>query len=222
MDIQDRWEKVDQYISEKILKDPEHMDRSRQRSLEAGIPQINVSSAEGKLIHIMAGMTGAKKALEIGVLWGCGSMYIASALKEGGQLIGLERDRKNAAIALKNLQDAGLDSFVEIRIGDARDSLKKIRENGEGPFDLIFIDADKKPYAEYFSICMEISHPGTIIIVDNMVWNGKIVEKGAEDEDTNGIRSLYDHISERQDIEATVIQTVGSKGYDGFAVIRVK
>ena len=221
MKYEETWNEVEEYISRKVIREPPYMESALKRSIKSGIPQISVPVTEGKLINIMAKAVNAKKALEIGVLWGYGTMNMASAMGNDGMVIGLERVEKHAEIARQNIREAGLESRVEIRTGDAMESLISMRDSREGPFDLIFIDADKGPYADYFRICLDLSHQGTIIFVDNMVWRGRIIESDSTDEDVIGIRRLYDELEKQDGIDATVIQSVGSKGYDGFAVIRV-
>ncbi len=221
MKYEETWNKVEEYITRKVIREPPYMKSALRRSVENGLPQISVPVAEGKLINIMAKAINAKRALEIGVLWGYGTMNIASAMGNDGIVTGLERSEKHAEIARQNIREAGLESRVDIRTGDAMESLIRMRDSREGLFDMIFIDADKAPYADYFRICLDLSHRGTIIFVDNMVWNGMVIESDSDDEDVKGIRRLYDELEKHDGIDATVIQSVGSKGYDGFAVIRV-
>jgi caffeoyl-CoA O-methyltransferase len=215
------WSEVEEYINKMVVKEPEYLKLALKNSLDHGLPSINVQPPVGKLMNILIKTIAAERSLEIGVLGGYSGIWIASALPENGSLIGLEKSKEHVIVAKENIKNAGIKN-INIIEGDAKESLHKMIESNEKPFDFILIDADKKPYADYFKMVMQLSHSGSIIFIDNMVWRGEILKKGAMSEDERGIVTLYEDISHRDDIDGTVIQTVGSKDYDGFALLRVK
>jgi predicted O-methyltransferase YrrM len=215
------WTAVDQYLAEQYLQPDATLDATLAASAAAGLPAINVSPAQGKLLHLYVRMIRAKKILEIGTLAGYSAIWMARALPGDGKLITLEFDPRHAEVARQNFLTAGVADRVELRVGRAIDHLPRLHTEHAGPFDLIFIDADKPSTADYFQWALRLSHPGTIIIVDNVVRNGRIIDLSAKDESVLGIRRFNEAVRSNRQVTATAIQTVGSKGYDGFTILLV-
>jgi len=211
------WDKVDQYLADTVVRPDEALQAALEASDEAGLPAISVSPAHGKLLWILARLVDAKRILEVGTLGGYSAIWMARALPEGGKLISLEAVAKHAEVARKNLERAGLGAKVEVRVGQALAALPSL----QGPFDLAFIDADKQNNAEYFTWALKLSRPGSVIVVDNVVRDGKVIDARSRDASVQGVRRLNELIASEKRVSATAIQTVGMKGYDGFAVALV-
>ena len=218
---QEQWTAVDSYIEKLFIAPDFALEAALESSKAAGLPTINVSPAEGKLLHMLARIQGARKILELGTLGGYSTIWLARALPPEGRLISLEIDPKRAEIARANIARAELANAVEIRVGPAADSLHKLLIEGRGPFDLIFIDADKQGYAEYLQWSLKLSRPGTLIVADNVVRKGAVTDPGSADENVQGIRKFNEALTAEKRVTTTVIQTVGCKGYDGLALILV-
>jgi len=218
---QEQWTAVDSYIEKLFIAPDFALEAALESSKAAGLPTINVSPAEGKLLHVLARVQGARKILELGTLGGYSTIWLARALPPEGRLISLEIDPKRAEIARANIARAELTNTVEIRVGPAADSLQKLLSEGRGPFDLIFIDADKQGYAEYLQWSLKLSRPGTLIVADNVVRKGAVTDPGSADENVQGIRKFNEALTAEKGVTTTVIQTVGCKGYDGLALILV-
>jgi len=216
---QEQWAAVDRYLVDTLLPPDEALDAALKDSVAAGLPAINVSPTQGKLLHLLARMLQARKILEIGTLGGYSTIWLASALSSGGKLITLEYDPKHAAVAKANIARAGLSQLVDLRVGLAIETLPKLQP--EAPFDLIFIDADKQSTAEYFNWALKLARVGSVIIVDNVVRKGAVIEPNSDDSGVQGIRRFNDVIRAEKRVSATALQTVGSKGYDGFALALV-
>nr|MBA2441935.1 O-methyltransferase [Rubrobacter sp.] len=184
----------------------------------AGLPQIDVSPNQGKLLHLLARVQGARTVLEIGTLGGYSTIWLARALPADGYLVTLENDPAHAEVAQANIVRAGLSETVEVRLGQGLDTLPQVAAEGRGPFDLAFIDADKQSTPEYFEWALELSRPGSLIVVDNVVRGGAVLDETSEDPAIRGIRRFYDLLAAEPRASATGLQTVGSKGYDGFAI----
>jgi len=213
---------VDNYISNLLLA-PDPVLTGTEAAIEAaGIPSISVSPNQGKFLHILARLCQAKKILEVGTLGGYSTIWMARALPENGKLITLEIDPTHAAVAQKNIEKAGLEHIVDIRIGKAIDLLPELQANGAGPFDMIFIDADKPPYAEYFQWAIKLSRPGTLIVTDNVIREGKVLDPDNNDPMVAGARRFNQALADSDAVTATIIQTVGSKEHDGMAIAIVK
>jgi caffeoyl-CoA O-methyltransferase len=212
------FENVDQYINNLLAHEDEALRAAEASVKEADIPPISISANQGKFLHVLARLANSKKILEIGTLVGYSTIWLARALPPDGQLITLELDRKHADVAQKNIIRAGLKSIVNIRIGKALDLLPVLKENGEGPFDMIFIDADKSPYAEYFEWALKLSRPGTLIVADNVIREGKVLDAKSSDEMVQGVQRFNSILSKNSAVTATIIQTVGSKDHDGMAI----
>ena len=218
---QDLWATVDSYIADLFIAPDFALEAALDSSKAAGLPTINVSPSQGKLLHLLAKAQGARKILELGTLVGYSTLWLARALPFDGRLISLEIDPKRAQLARGNIARAELANTVEILVGRAADSMQRLLAEGRGPFDLIFIDADKPSYAEYLKWALKLSRPGTMIIADNVVRKGAVADPGSTDENVQGIRKFNQVLAAEKRVTTTVIQTVGSKGHDGFALILV-
>ncbi len=212
-----RWNAVDDYFA-RIVRQDEALDAALAANAAAGLPPIDVSPAHGKMLHLLARIAGARKALEIGALGGYSTIWIARALPAGGRLITLEADERHASVARANVARAGLADKVEVRVGAALDSLPGIEAEGLAPFDFVFIDADKENNANYLAWALRLSRPGTTIVVDNVVRDGRILDASSRDSDVVGVREMFEMMKGEPRLSATAVQTVGVKGYDGFAL----
>ena len=215
------WTSVDHYITGMLVPPDPVLDEALAAANAAGLPQIAVSSNEGKFLHLLARSIGARNILEIGTLAGYSTIWLARALPEGGRLITLEFDPKHAEVARANIAHAGLADVVDLRVGAAIDSLPEIALEGLAPFDLVFIDADKRSNPEYFAWALKLSHPGSMIIVDNVVREGAVIDASSTDPSIQGIRRLNEMLAAEPRVIATALQTVGAKGHDGFAIALV-
>jgi predicted O-methyltransferase YrrM len=188
---------------------------------KAGLPAASVAPNQGKLLHLFALMSGARTILEIGTLGGYSTIWLARALPGDGRLVTLEADPRHAEVAAANIAHAGLADKVEIRVGWAQGTLPELAAAGEGPFDLVFIDADKPSNPDYFRWALELTRPGSVIVVDNVIRNGAVADAGSDDPNVQGVRRMNELIGAEPRVTATAVQTVGEKGYDGFAVMVV-
>jgi len=213
--VTDIWNQVDDYVTRTVVHPDEALRQAVATTEEAGMPAIAVSAPQGKLLQLLAGMVGARRILEIGTLGGYSTIWLARALPPEGKLISLEVSERHAQVARANLEEAGVADRVEVRVGPALETLPTLA--GE-QFDLVFIDADKVNIPQYFDWSVRLSRPGTAIVVDNVVRNGGLVEGPATDPNVSGVRALHEQLARRSDVAATTIQTVGSKGYDGFTL----
>ncbi|MEU5161461.1 O-methyltransferase [Streptomyces sp. NPDC020875] len=217
-----RWDAVDAYLAEKLIPGDEALTGALAESEAAGLPSIAVAPNQGKLLRLLARTLGARRVLEIGTLGGYSTIWLAGALAEGSRLISLEYDERHAEVARANLARAGLDSVAEIRTGPALETLPKLAaEPGAGPFDLVFVDADKVNNARYVEWALKLTRPGSLIVVDNVVRGGALVDPSVDDPALRGTREMFDLVSREPRLEATAVQTVGAKGYDGLLVARV-
>lgn len=205
------WSDVDAYFEDRLVAEDEAVSAAIRQSAAAGLPPIAVSAAHGKFLNLMALAIGARRILEVGTLGGYSAIWMARALPEGGRLVTLEIDPKHAAVARANLAHAGEGAKVDVRLGRAIDLLRDL----EGPFDLSFIDADKESNADYFEHAVRLSRKGTVIIVDNVVRDGRVIDADGNAQ-VQGVRRLLDAIHSDARVSATAVQTVGVKGYDGF------
>lgn len=213
----ERWTDVDRYLADHLIGPDAALDGALEASAAAGLPEINVSPNQGKLLMLLAQIMGAKSVLEIGTLGGYSTIWLARGLAPGGQLISLEMNPRYAEIARGNLARAGLAAVVEIKVGPALDSLPGLK----GPFDLFFIDADKSNNTAYFDWALKLSRPGSLIVIDNVVRDGRVTDAASKDASVQGVRRLMERLAAEPRVSATALQTVGSKGYDGFAVALV-
>ncbi|MBA2537739.1 MAG: O-methyltransferase [Actinobacteria bacterium] len=216
-----RWREVDRYFTDLLVRPDPALDAARDVSAAAGLPSIEVTANQGKLLQLLAQIQGARAILELGTLGGYSTIWLARALPSGGRLITLELDPRYAEVARSNVAQAGLADLVEIRVGPALDTLPRLAAEGAGPFDLIFIDADKASYPEYLAWALELSRPGTLIIADNVVRDGAVLDASSEDPSVQGARRFTELLAAEPRVTSTAIQTVGSKGYDGFALALV-
>jgi len=217
----EQWTAVDRYLTDLLAPPDPGLDAALQASTAAGLPPINVAPNQGKLLYLLARLQGARAILEIGTLGGYSTIWLARALPDGGRLVTLEADPAHADVARANLARAGVADVVELRLGRALDTLPELAAEGRGPFDLIFIDADKAGTPEYFVWALELSRRGSLIVVDNVVRDGAVIDAASDDAGVRGIRRFLELLAAEPRVSATAIQTVGSKGYDGFAVALV-
>lgn len=209
------WAEVDAYIGERLLSGADPAFAAiLAANAEAGLPAIDVSPAQGKFLHLLVRIAGARRVLEIGTLGGYSTAWMASALPAGGSLLSLEYEARHAAVARENLGRAGLAERVEIRVGAALDLLPEVA----GPFDLVFIDADKPSNPHYLDWAVKLSHPGTVVVLDNVVRHGHVVDAGSTDRSVIGSRAAFDLLHADSRIDSTALQTVGLKGWDGFVL----
>ncbi|MFO1447481.1 MAG: O-methyltransferase [Opitutaceae bacterium] len=214
---QETWSSVDHYFSRALAPSDAVLDAALQASEAAGLPSIHVSPLQGKLLMLLAQAHGSRSILEIGTLGGYSTIWLARALPAGGRLITLESEARHAAVARENIARAGFAGVVEVRVGRAIETLPALEAEQEGPFDFIFLDADKASYPDYLTWALRLSRPGTVIVADNVVRNGQVIDPASPDVNVQGVRRLTEQMAAEPRLSSTVIQTVGSKGYDGFA-----
>jgi predicted O-methyltransferase YrrM len=218
---QEHWTEVDRYINDLFVPRDPALDDALQASAEAGLPAINVAPNQGKLLQLLARVQGARRILEIGTLGGYSTIWLARALPEGGRLVTLEADPKHAEVARVNLARAGLADVVEVRVGPAQETLPRLAAEGAGPFDFVFIDADKPGYPDYLEWSIKLSRRGALIVADNVVRKGGVADPASADPRVQGVRRFNELLAADPRVSATVVQTVGSKGHDGFAIALV-
>jgi predicted O-methyltransferase YrrM len=213
-----KWSAVDAYIVDKIATSDFALDVALAANAAAGLPPHDVSPPQGKLLYLLARMARARKVLEIGALGGYSTIWLARALPADGFVVTLEAVPKHAEVARENIRRAGLAGQVRVRVGPALESLPRIAEEGIGPFDFIFIDADKPRNADYLGWALRLARPGTVIVCDNVVREGAILDRTSVDPSVQGTRRMFDMIGKDTRLSATAIQTVGAKSWDGFAI----
>ncbi|MGB6103648.1 MAG: O-methyltransferase [Pusillimonas sp.] len=215
---QDQWNKVDDYFSATLAPSDAVLDAALARSEQAGLPAINVAPNQGKLLQLLARISGARRILEIGTLGGYSTIWLARALPEGGSITTLELEPMHAEVARRNIEQAGFADAVSVIVGSAVDTLKNLVRDGAEPFDFIFIDADKQNNPHYLEWSLKLSRPGTVIVTDNVVRKGGVADLGNHDPDVEGVRSLFAMAGADPRLSSTAVQTVGAKGWDGFAI----
>lgn len=215
---QKQWTKMDAYVNDVLAREDSALLAAVKASKAAGLPEISVTPSQGKLLHILARAVSARMILEIGTLGGYSTIWLARALPKNGRMITLEADPKHAKVAKANIDRAGLSEVVDIRVGLAQETLPELLREQRGPFDLTFIDADKTGYPEYFVWALKLSRPGSLIIADNVVREGAVAEPSSDDPNVQAIRRFNQLMAAETRVLATAIQTVGTKGYDGFAI----
>ena len=216
-----RWDDVDEYFSAHLAPDDDVLQAALRDSEAAELPPINVTAPQGKFLQLLAEIQGARNILEIGTLAGYSTIWLARALPADGRLISLEYDPKHAEVATRNIARAGLDKIVEVRVGAALDSLPKLADENPAPFDLVFIDADKANNPHYIEWALRLTSTGSLLVVDNVVRGGRIADADSTAPDIRGSRTAIELIGSHPRLNGTAIQTVGTKGYDGFALARV-
>ncbi|BBC96281.1 O-methyltransferase [Streptomyces griseofuscus] len=221
MSGQQLWDDVDDYFINTLSPDDEALRAALRENDAAGLPPIGVTAAQGKLLQLLAQVQGARAILEIGTLGGYSTIWLARALPEDGRLVTLEYSARHAEVATRNIARAGLDRVAQVRVGPALESLPKLADENPAPFDLVFIDADKANNAHYVEWALRLTRAGSLIVLDNVVRGGRVADPGATDPDVVGTRAAIELIASHPRLSGTAIQTVGTKGYDGFALIRV-
>jgi predicted O-methyltransferase YrrM len=216
-----QWTAVDGYITDLLVAADPALDAALQASAAAGLPPIAVSPNQGKLLHLLAQVQGARTILELGTLGGYSTIWLARALPGDGRLVTLEVNPKYAEVAAANIALAGLADVVDLRVGPALEVLPQVAAEGRDPFDLIFIDADKQSIPEYFAWALKLSGDGSLIITDNVILNGALIDAANDDPRVQGVRRFHEFLAAESRVSATTIQTVGSKGYDGFTLALV-
>lgn len=211
------WTDVDRYFGRLIPPDPA-AEAALEANRKAKLPAIDVTALQGMFLELLVRISSARRVLEIGTLGGYSTLWIARALPENGSMISLELEPRHAEVARANLKNAGVLGRVEIRVGHAVDSLRALDSSGTEPFDLIFIDADKSGYPDYLAWALKLARPGTLIVADNVVREGKVIDPNDPDPNVQGVRRFTDLVAAEPRLRSTVLQTVGSKGYDGFAL----
>ena len=218
----DLWPAVDAFLCSHLLSADPVLDETLKANAAGGLPSIDVAPNQGKLLMLLAQIRGARTILEIGTLGGYSTIWLARALPDDGRLVSLELDAHHAEVARGNLARAGLAQKASVRVGPALDSLKALVAAGQAPFDFIFIDADKKGYPDYLTWSLKLARKGTVIVLDNMVRRGAITDENTTDENVQGVRRTLAQIASEPRLNATAVQTVGSKGHDGFALAIVQ
>jgi len=215
------WHQVDEYVASRLLAEDEPLRAAVRTSAEGGLPPIQITAAQGQLLQILAKAIGARRVLEIGTLGGYSAIWLARGVGPGGTVLTLERDPHHADVARQNLSRAGVGDRVEIRVGDALGTLPTVEAEHRPPFDLVFIDADRPHYDEYLGWAIRLGHSGTLIVVDNVVKEGAVLDPSPKDPGIAGLRRFTDRLGTEPNLIAVEIQTVGSKGHDGFALALV-
>jgi predicted O-methyltransferase YrrM len=220
--IAERWAAVDRYLSELIVRPDPSLEAANADAAAAGLPSIQVSTTQGAFLALLVKISNARNVLEIGTLGGYSTSWMARALPPGGRVLSLELDPKHADVARRNLERAGVGDRVEVRVGPALESLRQLVRDPLAPFDFVFIDADKVEYEAYLEGVLRLAHPGTVIVADNVVRQGSIVDAKHPDPRVGGIRRFLQRVAQTPELESDVLQLVGSKGYDGMAILRVR
>ncbi|MET8567001.1 O-methyltransferase [Streptomyces sp. NPDC004783] len=215
------WDDVDAYFTGHLAADDEALEAALRDSDAAGLPKVNVTATQGKLLHLLAQVQGARTILEIGTLGGYSTIWMARALPADGRLVTLEYNPLHAEVATRNIARAGLDALVDVRVGPALESLPELADENPAPFDLVFIDADKGNNARYLEWALRLTSTGSLIVLDNVVRGGSVADAGSTDDSVRGTRAAIELIGSHPRLSGTAIQTVGAKGYDGFALARV-
>lgn len=215
------WDAVDTYFAPLVAED-DVLAAASARARDAGLPEIQVSPAQGRLLQLLALTSGARRILEIGTLGGYSTIWLACALPSDGTLVTCEIDPAHAAVARESVSAAGLSDVVDVVVGPAADTLRGLVAGGAAPFDLVFVDADKPSNPVYLDLALQLSRPGTLVVVDNTVRGGAVADATSTDPNVLGVREMADRVVADPRLDATAVQTVGSKGYDGFVLVRVR
>ncbi|MFI8945539.1 O-methyltransferase [Streptomyces sp. NPDC053750] len=215
------WDDVDAYFISHLSPDDDVLEAALRDSDAAGLPRVNVTANQGKLLHLLARIQGARTILEIGTLGGYSTIWLARALPAEGRLVTMEYSARHAEVATRNIARAGLDAVVDVRVGPALESLPKLADENPAPFDLVFVDADKANNPHYLEWALRLTSTGSLIVLDNVVRGGRVADPDNPDADVRGTRAAIELIGSHPRLSGTAVQTVGSKGYDGFALARV-
>jgi predicted O-methyltransferase YrrM len=218
---QELWNAVDDHLVATLLTPDPVLAATLADSTAAGLPEIQVAPNQGKLLQLLVRITGARRVLEVGTLGGYSTIWLARGLPTDGRLVTLELEEHNASVARANLARAGLDRSVEVRVGPAAATLAAMVADGEGPFDLVFLDADKGGYPTYLARAVELSRPGTVIVADNVVRAGAVADPGTDDPNAKGVQRFLADAAAHPRLDGTAVQTVGVKGHDGIAILVV-
>jgi predicted O-methyltransferase YrrM len=218
---QESWDALDHFFCEQLLPPDLALDAALETSAQAGLRSINVSPNQGKFLHLLAKIHGARRILEIGTLGGYSAIWLARALPSSGTLVSLEIDRENAEVARANLARAGMASIASVVVGSATESLKGLIDSRRELFDMVFIDADKKSYPEYLRLSLQLLRPGGIIVADNVARHGRVLDPRNHEDDVEGLRKFFRMLAADTRLSTTAMQTVGSKGWDGFSLTRL-
>jgi len=218
---QEHWTAVDRYLTELLAPSDPVLDEALTASARAGLPPHEVTPTQGQLLLLLAQLRGARAILELGTLGGYATIWLARALPEDGRLVTLEADTAYADVARANIARAGLAELVDVRVGPALETLPALAAEGLGPFDLVFLDADKAGNPDYLTWALELSRPGTLIVADNVVRGGSILDAASKDPSVRGVRRFFELLAAEPRVTATAVQTVGEKGHDGFALALV-
>jgi predicted O-methyltransferase YrrM len=218
---QEQWTAVDRYLTDRLVPSDPALDGALAASADAGLPAISVAPNQGKLLQLLARIQGARNILEVGTLGGYSTIWLARALPPGGRLVTLELIPKHAEVARDSIARAGLAEVVDLRLGRAVDSLAQLATESREPFDFVFIDADKASIPEYFAWALKLTRRGSVIVVDNVIRKGAVADASSEDPNVRGVRRFNELVAAEPRVSATAVQTVGSKGYDGFALLLV-
>jgi predicted O-methyltransferase YrrM len=213
-----QWAEVDDYFGSRLIPADDTLDAARAANEKADLPAIDVTRLQGKFLEFLVRISGARNILEIGTLGGYSTIWLARALPGDGRVVSLELDPHHAEVARANLQSAGLLDYVDVLVGPAIETLPTLEKTATVPFDLIFIDADKQSYPEYLAWALKLSRAGTVIVADNVVRQGKVIDPESDDPNVRGVRRFTEMLAAEPRLSATVLQTVGAKGYDGFAL----
>ncbi|WP_321797759.1 O-methyltransferase [Caballeronia sp. J97] len=213
-----QWIAMDEYLCDRTQTPDDVLDAALKSSTDAGLPAINVAPNQGKLLNMLARLRGARRILELGTLGGYSTIWLARALPDDGTLLTLEAVEHHADVARRNIERAGLSGVVSVIVGDAVDTIKAFVRDGIPPFDFVFLDADKQSYPEYLRLVLRLSRPGTVIVADNVIRRGRVADAHSGDPDVIGVRTFFDMLAADAHVSSTAIQTVGSKGWDGFSI----
>ena len=215
---QQQWDLLDTYFCNQLVPADDALDAALRFSADAGLPNINVAPNQGKFLQLLARIRGARRILEIGTLGGYSSIWLARGLQSGGSLVTLEANPDYAAVARRNIALAGLSETVSVVVGPAVETLAQLIDDKVEPFDMVFIDADKKTYPDYLQLSLELCRPGAIIVGDNVIRKGRMADFSSTDPDVIGLRKYFELLGSHPKLDSTAVQTVGSKGWDGFSI----
>jgi predicted O-methyltransferase YrrM len=215
---QEQWTAMDEFLTSQLLPQDAALDAALEASTQAGLPAINVAPNQGKLLNLLAKLRGARRILEVGTLGGYSTIWLARALPADGRLVSLEVDAAHAQVARANVERAGLSKTVSVVLGPAAQTLDRFVADSAEPFDMIFLDADKRSYPEYLRLSLQLSRPGTLIVADNVIRRGQIADHASTDPDVIGLHAFFRQLATNPRLDSTAVQTVGVKGWDGFSM----